>query len=216
MRALAVNHGGIMSLSNCRGNEAKEKIVNLYNIKPIVYIRLLAGQRIDGCCGPITDKYYLFEAEHKENKTIENFSVGYDCGDQFLKLINHDPIGLFNPFQAENTQGAGGGENSGNGAQIHPLNRELKNAIHILCSGWGGYAPKGSMRKFLEYINNAPQRATNSFAIVSFNKIVGKDAKKRTLSKIISDIRVSNPTLRNFEFPHMEAVLVKESESSNL
>lgn len=205
-----------MSLSNCRGNEAKDKIVASYNIKPIVYVRLLAGQRIDGCCGPVTDKYYLFEAEHKETKKIENFSVGYDCGDQFLQLIGHEPISLFNPFKAENIQGGGGGGNNENEAQIHPLNRELKNAIHILCSAWGGYAPKGSMRKFLEYINKAPQRATNSFAIVGFNKIVGKDAKQRNLSEIINDLRVENPNLRNFTFPLMEAVLVEENETSNL
>lgn len=206
-----------MSLSNCRGNQAKNKIVASYNIKPIVYVRLLAGQRIDGCCGPITDKYYLFEAEHKETKEIENFSVGYDCGDQFLQLIDHEPISLFNPFQSENIQGGGGERgNNGNEAQIHPLNRELKNAIHILCSAWGGYAPKGSMRKYLEYINNAPQRATNSFAVVGFNKIVGKDAKQRTLSKIINDLRVDNPTLKNFTFPLMEAVLIEENETSNL
>lgn len=210
-----------MSLSNCRGNEAKNRIVDSYNIKPIVYIRLLAGQKINGCCGPITDKYYLFEAEHKETKKIENFSVGYDCGDQFLRLIDHEPISLFNPFQAENNQGGGGGgggggRHNGNEAQIHPLNRELKNAIHILCSAWGGYAPKGSMRRFLEYINNAPQRATNSFAIIGFNKIVGKDAKQRTLSEIINDLRVDNPTLRNFTFPLMEEVLIEENETSNL
>ncbi|WP_019556494.1 hypothetical protein [Thiomicrorhabdus arctica] len=205
-----------MSFLNCRGSEAKNKIVDSYNIKPIVYIRLLAGQKIDGCCGPITDKYYLFEAEHKETKEIENFSVGYDCGDQFLQLTGHAPISLFNPFQAENGQGGGGEGNNEAGTQIHPLNRELKNAIHLLCSAWGGYAPKGSMRKFLEYINNSPQRATNSFAVVSFNNIVGKDAKNRNLSQIISDIRADNPTLREFAFPHMEKVLAEENKPSNL
>ncbi len=205
-----------MSLSNCRGSEAKKRIVDSYNIKPIVYIRLLAGQKINGCCGPITDKYYLFEAEHKETKEIENFSVGYDCGDQFLQLTGHTPITLFNPFQAESRQGGGGKGKKGDVTQIHPLNRELKNAIHLLCSAWGGYAPKGSLRKYLEYINDAPQRATNSFAVIGFNNIVGKDAKNRNLSQIISDLKAGNPTLREFSFPHMEKVLVEEGEVSNL
>lgn len=80
----------------------------------------------------------------------------------------------------------------------------------------GGYAPKGSLRKFLEYINSNPSRPTNSFAIVSFNRIVGKDAKRRTLTQIIEDIRTDNPKLRNFVFPLMQQVLADENQQSNL
>lgn len=207
-----------MNLSNCRGDEAKNRIVTLYKIKPVVYMRLLAGQKIEGCCGPITDKYYLFEAENKKTKKCEDFFVGYDCGSQFLQLIGHAPISLFNPFQAVNKQtgGGGGGRVNENGMKIDPLNRELKNAIHILCSAWGGHAPTNSMKNFLGYINDKPERATNSFAVTAFNDIVGKDAKNRKLSEIINDLREKNPTLRDFIFPLMEFVLAKKNKSSNL
>lgn len=207
-----------MSFTNCRGTAAKEKIVAAYNLKPIVYIRLLNGQNIDGCCGPITDKYYLFEAEHKNTKELESFCVGYDCANQFLQLINHAPLQLFNPFQAVAGGGNGGGA-GGNGGQqqpIAPLNKELKNAIHILCSAWGGKAPKGGLRSFLEYINTNPTRPTNAFAITSFNRIIGKDAKGRSLTQVIQDLRLNNPNLRNFTFPLMEQVLLTENCISNL
>jgi hypothetical protein len=207
-----------MSFSNCRGESAKEKIVSEYNLKPVVYIRLLNGQNIEGCCGPITDKYYLFEAEHKDTKALESFCVGYDCGSQFLLLIGHPPLQLFNPFQAEPAGNNGGGA-GGNGNQqptMVPLNKELRNAIHILCSAWGGKAPKGGLRRFLEYIQKNPTRPTNAFAITEFNRIVGKDAMGRTLSKIIDDLRVDNPTLRQFNFPLMEEVLQAENCVSNL
>jgi hypothetical protein len=204
-----------MSLSKCKGDAAKSSILSSYDIKPIMYIRLLAGQKINGCCGPIKDKYYLFEAVDRTTKKIENFSVGYDCGNQFLQLISHTPISLFNPFTSPQGQAGGGGGANGNPVQVHGLNRELKDAIHILCSAWG-YAPKGNMRHNLEYLNNMPQRPTNDSTIVRFNKTVGKDAKGRTLSAIIADIRTNNPTLRAFSFPLMEAVLVNAKEKSNL
>jgi hypothetical protein len=204
-----------MSLSKCKGDAAKSSILSSYNIKPIMYIRLLAGQKINGCCGPIKDKYYLFEAVDKTNNKIENFSVGYDCGNQFLTLINHPSISLFNPFTSPRGQTGGGGGTNGNPVQMHGLNREFKDAIHILCSAWG-YVPKGNMRLNLEYINNMPQRPTNASSIIKFNKTVGKDAKGRALSAIIADIRTKNPTLRNFSFPLMEAVLLNANEKSNL
>ncbi|WP_067867882.1 hypothetical protein [Neptuniibacter marinus] len=203
-----------MSITNCRGDKAKLDIVSNYDIKPVVYVRLLSGQKINGCCGPITDKYYLFEAENKQTKDIDTFCVGYDCGDQLLQLINHNPLQLFDPFQAQ--YGGQGGGNGGEAQQLHPLNKELRNAIHILCSAWGGKAPKAGLRKFLEYINKNPSRPTNSFAITSFNRIVSKDAKGRTLTQIIGDIRLKNPNLRNFSFPLMEQVLKDEKQTSNL
>lgn len=207
-----------MSFSNCRGKSAKEEIVSEYNLKPVVYIRLLNGQNIEGCCGPITDKYYLFEADHKDTKALESFCVGYDCGNQFLQLIGHPPLQLFNPFQTEPAGDNGGGA-GGNGNQqptMAPLNKELKNAIHILCSAWGGKAPKGGLRSFLEYIQKNPTRPTNAFAITGFNRIVGKDSMGRTLSQIIDDLRADNPTLRQFNFPLMEEVLQAQNCVSNL
>ena len=88
-----------MSITNCRGDKAKLDIVSNYDIKPVVYVRLLSGQKINGCCGPITDKYYLFEAENKQTKDIDTFCVGYDCGDQLLQLINKSFFSCLTPFK---------------------------------------------------------------------------------------------------------------------
>lgn len=206
-----------MSLEKCHGDEAKQKIIDAYSLTPIVYIRLLAGQKIQGCCGPITDRYYSFEAEHKQTKAIETFVVGYHCGEQFLELIGHSKLQLFNPFQAQGHGGVGGGgAGGGNAVQIHPLNQELSDAIHLLTSAWGGKAPKGSLRTFLDYIRKKPQWPTQDFAIVGFNRILGKDKAQRSLTQIIIDIRIANPTLRNFTFPLMQQVLTNKNEPSHL
>lgn len=207
-----------MKIKSCWGNDAKLEIVEKYNIKPVVYTTLLNGQKIDGCCGPITDKYYLFQTENKQTKEAGSFCVGRDCGEQFLKLINHSRISLFNPLQAEpkNQAGRNAGAGNVNTQQIAPLNKELSDAIQILCAAWGGYAPKGNLQRFLEYINSNPSRPTNSFAVVTFNRIVGKDAKGRTLARIIEDIRRDNPRLRIFTFPLMQQVLEDENQLSNL
>lgn len=133
-----------MKITNCHGSEAKPQVVAKYNIKPIIYTKLLNGQEIDGCCGPITDKYYLFETEDKQTQDVGSFCVGsfcvgYDCAVKFLVLINHPKSSLFNPFQAElkNQNGENAGTGIGKAQQMDPLNKELSDAIQILCSAWG-------------------------------------------------------------------------------
>jgi len=64
-----------MPIGSCWGQEAKQRIVNEYNLEPIIYVKLLEGQERQGCCGVVTDKYYFFEATYKTTNEVENFLV---------------------------------------------------------------------------------------------------------------------------------------------
>lgn len=183
-----------MPIGSCWGSEAKQRIVNEYNLEPIIYVKLLEGQERQGCCGVVTDKYYFFEATHKITNEVENLIVGYNCAEQLLDLIGHERLRLFNPIQGENN-GNGGGGQGGNNTAMAPINKELSNAIHLLCCAWGR-VPSGSLKSNLDYIRSIPERPTNDFTITNFNRIVSYDNQGRTLTQIINDLRVDNPNLR--------------------
>ena len=80
-----------MPFKNCRGNETKQKLVDDYDIVPLSFLKLLPNQEKQGCCGVLKDKYYVFEYQNKQNIHEKgSFFVGYDCGEQFLNLLNID------------------------------------------------------------------------------------------------------------------------------
>lgn len=203
-----------MPIGSCWGTEAKQRIVDEYDLEPIIYVKLLDGQERQGCCGVVTDKYYFFEATHKTTSDVENLIVGYNCAEQLLDLIGHARLTLFNPLQVENN-GNGGGGQGGMNTPMAPINRELSNAIHLLCCAWGRI-PNGRLKSNLDYIRSIPERPTNDFTITNFNHIVSYDKQGRTLTQIIDDLRIDNPNLRQFSFENMEEVLVNNTENSNL
>jgi len=204
-----------MSIENCRGQEAKQNIVNNYELEPIIYVKLLEGQNRQGCCGVVTDKYYFFKATHKITQDIEDLIVGYDCANQFLELIGHQRLRLFNPLQGQANGNGGDNDEGGNNIQMAPLNKELSNAIHLLCCAWGR-VPSGSLKNNLDYIRSRPDRPTNDFAIINFNRIISYDNQGRTLTEIIDDLRIDNPNLRQFTFNNMELILQNSNEVSHL
>ncbi len=89
-----------MSIRSCRGEQAKLRIVDQYELSPVAHLKLLAGQETQGCCGRVTNRYYSFEAKERKTSKIEELVVGYDCTEQFLNLIELEPLPLFNPFQS--------------------------------------------------------------------------------------------------------------------
>lgn len=208
-----------MTIHSCHGDIAKRKLLAKYEIKPKLHTRILNGQRIQGCCGPITDIYYLFEAKDRDTKKISDFYVGYDCAGQLLTLANLTDIVMFDPFKSSQDLTNKSSTNSTKQQKaliIHPLNEELRNSIYLLCSAWGGKAPRGKLRNTIEYIEKMPQRPTDFFAIKEFNRIIEKDAKKRSLTQIINDMRFQNPNLRTFSFPLMEKALKDNGIKSNI
>jgi len=204
-----------MPIGSCRGEKKKIEIVNEYNLTPIAHLSVLAGQEKQGCCGKVTKRYYVFKAKHKKTNIEEIFYVGYSCAEQFLELINHDKLPLFNHLQSPGSKDPSHSVTGNKKEKVTPLNRELYNAIHILCAAWDK-PPKYSLLRSLEFIRNCPHISTKKFAVIKFNEILSKDAKKRSLTQILSDLKILNPNLRNFSFPYMDKVLMEEGKTSYL
>lgn len=204
-----------MPITSCRGKK-KLEIVEKFELTPIAHLALLSGQKKQGCCGKVTNRYYVFNAKHKTTGEEDFFYVGYDCADQFLELTGKNPLPLFNPIVALGTSESNR-SNSGNSNQsnIAPLNKELYNAIHILCAAWDK-PPQKQLLKSLMYIRNRPHIPTQNFAITNFNRILSYDTQKRTLGQIIDQLKQRNPNLRKFTFLKMQKVLDKENEVSYL
>ncbi|CAG9250172.1 conserved hypothetical protein [Burkholderia diffusa] len=214
-----------MAIGSCRGDTNKQRIVSDYKLIPLAHVKLLNGQQLSGCCGPVQDRYYHFEATLKAGGPSEAFVVGYDCAEQLLKLIGHPKLHLFNPLSAIGGQGGGGGgavAAGAGGANVNnpknlmgPLNAEMYDAIHLLCMAWNT-TPKEPLRRMLEYLNNSPTQPTDDAYVVRFNRILGRDSKGRTLTQMIADLQTLNPTIRAFTFPEINAVLTKKNEASRI
>lgn len=180
---------------NCRTRKKKEEFCKQYYIQPVNYIKLLNGQNKEGCCGPLDDKYYTFSYKPKGDYDAQAkyFFVGTHCANEFLNIIKHETLSLFNPLIYElgnNVSGDGDSSGSNGKVSIHPFNRELLTAINMLCISWDIIAESGleSIIKFTNTRSTDP----NFNGIEWFNKIVAKDARKRTLRQMIDELRETN------------------------
>lgn len=194
----------------CRGDKAKQEIVNQYNIIPISYVELLNGQNKKCCCNDILkSSYYTFSATHKNTKKEYSFFAGEGCARKFLELLKLQPLPLFNPLITEvnnnYNRNINGVKTEGRETQyIHPVNKELLEAISLLSIVWN--SPLMSMNKIVSY-TRSKYSVPNISGVGWFNDKVEKDSKKRTLSQMLDDLRQDNPTLRYFGFEHLKEVM---------
>lgn len=208
--------------ASCRGTDKKKELVVKYDIKPVSYLKLLNGQTISGCCGKLTDNYYVFEAIKRKEAEAGSFyfKVGKDCAEQFLTLINHEPLKLFNPLRAAAKEQDGARNENNNTTKVDvpnrpnftEVNRELLNSINLLLSAWQTF-PKLGLKAIIDYTIKNPQ-TDNLRGIEIFNKILASDGRK--MNKIIEELRELNPTLRDFSFNKMHDYLIKKKIISNL
>jgi len=84
---ITTNH--IDDFKSCRGDAAKQALVTKYFIAPVCGFRLLDRQKKRGCCGDLTENYYLFSYQSTKDKSISGtFLVGAVCAKEFLLIVN--------------------------------------------------------------------------------------------------------------------------------
>ncbi len=83
------------AIVNCHGEENKQKLVEEYDINPMLYLGLLPNQEKQGCCGKLTDRYYIFKAKNKETKKEFSFFAGKHCAERILMLIGESKLPFF-------------------------------------------------------------------------------------------------------------------------
>lgn len=206
------------AFKNCRG-ERKKELVKQYEITPVLRTKLLKGHSQDGCCGDLTDVYYVFKYKEKGGSTEGSFYVGDDCGKQFLDLIGVKELPyLFNPLKELSSGGNGSNGSSGNTAegknQMDKLNEELISAIGLLIAAWNkpmsGYAL--SILEYTKKRSNIP----NHKGVEDFNtRILSKDYKKRSLISIYESLKKEN-NLKEFTFERMHNHLIEQGIESHI
>ncbi|SGY86691.1 hypothetical protein [Moritella viscosa] len=200
----------------CRGEDSRKRIVDKYNLNTVAHVQLLAGQDKLSCTNiTLTDTYYCFSYEAKEEKDSGSFFCGSYAANHFLELTGLDPLPLFNPLVAQNSGRSGGhGGNPQQGRQAwDDTAKQLYNAINLLVVSWD-IAPGGVIAKIKDKVSSNYHRAPYDSEIKAINTIISKDPRGRNLQEMIDELRNRN-NIRIFNFDLLNTVLESKDIQSN-
>ncbi len=186
----------------CRSTEKRKWIVQNYNVVPIAHIQLLQGQIKHSDAGAtIENDYYIFEAVHNIDKTKEIIQCGMGAARDFLRLLNHQGLPLFNPLHGEDEVGGNGelicGGVGGRRVQErwNPTAKQLYNAIMWLIIAWNAN-PETPLFEFKRDIEQYKAIEPFVWKVIRVNSAIKNGGKGRTLTQIIDDFRKNN-NIRN-------------------
>lgn len=211
----------------CRGTKRRGQIVEKYNLVPKAHIKLLAGQeKISDAGGTIEKEYYIFEATPKESGNPEIILCGMAAAKDFLRLLNHNGLPIFNPLRGEGGN-AGGDPQGGDGAEGHdngnpqrgdgdgrgrnpewnPIARQLYNAcmwvIIIIDANVGT-----PIFKIQEEVCDSKNEAPSDGEIKGVNTIIRGTLQGRTLTEAINELRAKNRIKDGFcQFNMLEDII---------
>ncbi|SMD37656.1 hypothetical protein SAMN04488029_3394 [Reichenbachiella faecimaris] len=194
---------------NCRTRKRKEEICSQYYIQPVNYIQLLEGQTKEGCCGPLDDKYYIFSYRPRGDYNIKPkyFFVGTHCANEFLDIINHKALTLFNPLAIDSngsSSSTGLSKGSDNFGKLNPFNQELLSAINMLCITWD-IIPESGLVDIITYTKKFSD-TPNTNGLEWFNNMVSKDGLNRSLRQMIDTLRQKNK-LKDLKYDRLNQYL---------
>ena len=200
----------------CRGEDTRREICKEYELHPLAHVQLLAGQTKKSCTGDaLTNAYYCFHYKSHKNADEGTILCGEHAAKDFLQLIGHAGLPLFNPLIAQRGTGVTGNSGAPQSARItwNTSAKQLHDAIHLLVVCWS--SPPGpalfDIKTKLENFSDKPPLTSQVKAI---NTIVGKDARKRTLSQMVSDLAKDN-AIKAYDFSLLDAILVAANVASN-
>ncbi len=203
----------------CRGNDIRKKIVKEYYVEPVAHLKLLAGQtKHSDAEAKIEDEYYIFTATRKKDGCKEKILCGMGAARDFLKLLGHKGLPLFNPLQEGivNTRRVSSVSNDSNpDNNWNPIAKQLYNAI-MLSIILLDLQPSTTIYK----IRDAVVRYKNGFRfdgdIKGVNTIIMKMGNGKKLTEIINEYRKYNDFKRNIcEFNLLEVCINKMNENGN-
>ncbi|WP_143243671.1 hypothetical protein [Alcaligenes faecalis] len=184
---------------------------------PVAHVQLLAGQAKLSCTGDaLTDTYYCFSYKSRSDVANGTFLCGEHAAKDFLQLIKHPGLPLFNPLRSL----GGGGASGTTGSMSHSTQmgwnstaKQLHDAIHLLIVCWAsapGPALADIKRKLEEFSRQPPLFRQ----IKAVNTILGKDVKGRSLSQMVSEIAKNN-SIKTYDFSMLDAALTAKGIPSN-
>lgn len=127
---------------DCRGHATREKIAQDYEIHPRAHIKLLKNQSKHSDAGPIIqNEYYIFNAKRRNDGELEIIQCGMGAARDFLELIKHQGLPIFNPLKVNYRDSNGDesnttGTNSLKNVTWNETAKQLYNAIMWLIVLW--------------------------------------------------------------------------------
>ncbi|MFU9915734.1 hypothetical protein [Fannyhessea vaginae] len=182
---------------NCRGHETRQRIVKDYEVQPEAHIKLLANQQKHSDAGAtIEDEYYVFSAKHKTDGKKEVIHCGMGAARDFLALINHKGLPLFNPLignthmnirpECDNKEIL----NSQN-EQWNKTAKQLYNAIMWLIILWDA-KPGTPLFDFKDHVCKYKNSKPFDNRIKRVNTTIKNGGKGKTLTEMINGYRTDN------------------------
>lgn len=186
---------------DCRSTERRQWIVANYDVTPVAHIQLLNGQTKHSDAGAtIENDYYIFEAVNKVNNVKEIIQCGMGAAKDFLKLLKHEGLPVFNPLHGEGSV-AGGGDggssrvNVSNGERKSeiwtPVAKQLYNAIMwvIVIINAEPNTPIFNIKKEVE---ESKDREYLQSQVKAVNTIISKNFPGKTLTEAIEKLKAQN------------------------
>ena len=177
---------------NCRTKERRTQIVREYSLIPVAHIQLLAGQTKHSDAGQtIENDYYIFEVMQEGNDFKDIIQCGRTVGKEFLTLLNHADIPLFNPLRCTLTTGRPGGKSVNVRKPVNPVAEQLHNAIMWVITiidakpGTPIFDNEVAIRKY-KHIEPYCSR------IRAVNTIIKNSMGGKTLTEKIDELRFNN------------------------
>lgn len=191
---------------DCFGEERRVEILNNYDIKLVIYAKLLRGQvKRSDARREITDTYYEFQCTLKsDNNVVKAITCGSGAGEHLLELANITKPPIFNPLRNEFNGNHGGGNSIG--SQWNKVAKELYNAIRWLICCWDT-VPYGKLLEIKESIEHYYYSEPFLKKIIFVNNVISKDKKRRTISVMIDEMRASGNDIREFNFNSINKIL---------
>jgi len=177
---------------DCRSTEKRQWIVENYTVKPMAHIQLLAGQTKHSDAGATIERdYYIFEAVNNENGEKEIIQCGMGAARDFLELLNHEALPLFNPLHGDGEEHGGGAGARRTQKKWNPVAKQLYNAIMWLIIAWDAM-PGTPLFEFRNDIVKYKQVMPFKWKVKRVNSAIQNGGKGRTLTEIIDGFRQNN------------------------
>lgn len=180
---------------DCRGTETRKRIAKEYKVEPVAHIKLLANQTKRSDAGAtIEDEYYIFTAIRNTDGQKEIIQCGMGAARDFLQIIDHPGLPLFNPLKGENVTSSSNSKISSNHKKIDDWNataKQLYNAIMWLIIIWDA-KPNTPLFEFKDDIMKYRRCEPFDWKIKRVNTVIRNGGKGKTLTEIINAFSKDN------------------------
>lgn len=196
VQSIVLKNNAIRSgIVNCRGTETRKRIVNEYKVKPVAHIKLLANQMKHSDAGAtIEDEYYIFKAIRNSDGQEEIIQCGMGAARDFLQMIDHPGLPLFNPLKGEHITSSSDSKGTNSRKKTDAWNataKQLYNAIMWLIIAWDA-KPDTPLFDFKDEIEKYKRYEPYDSKIKRVNTVIKNGGKGKTLTEIIHDFSKDN------------------------